>query len=101
MKSKSTKCSGTSCKTRALVELQLQEQELERQAEVQKRLLEAKMHMKALQIAEATRKKVQAVGDKACLASIENDESYNDPEDSVKSAKDNAATKTAKWSMTL
>ena len=55
------------------------------------------MHMKALQIEEATRKKVQAAKDKTCLASIEDDESDNDPEESVISAKENAATKTAKW----
>ena len=53
--------------------------------------------MKALQIEEATRKMVQAVKDKACLASIEDDESNNNPEESVISAKENAATKTAKW----
>ena len=96
LKSKSTKRSNTSSKTRALVEIQIEEQELERQAEAQKRLLEAEMHMKALQIEEATRKKVQAVKDKACLASIEDDESDNDPEEPANSAKENAATKTAK-----
>ena len=93
----STKRSKTSSKARALVELQLEQEELERQAEAQKKLLEAEMHMKALQIEEATRKKVQAAKDKACLASIEDDESDNDPEESVISAKENAATKTAKW----
>ena len=55
------------------------------------------MHMKALQIEEATRKKIQAAKDKTCLASIEDDESDNDPEESVISAKENAATKTTKW----
>ena len=93
----STKRSKTSSKARALVELQLEQEELERQAEAQKKLLEDEMHMKALQIEEATRKKVQAAKDKACLASIEDDESDNDPEESVISAKENAATKTAKW----
>ena len=93
----STKRSKTSGKTRALVELQLEKEELERQADAEKRLLEAEMHMKALQIEEATRKKVQAVKDRACLASIEDDESDNELEGSVISAKENAATKTAKW----
>ena len=77
--------------------MQLEQEELERQAEAQKKLLDAEMHMKALQIEEATRKKVQAANDKACLASIEDDELDNDPEESVISAKENAATKTAKW----
>ena len=60
LKSKSTKRSKASSKTRALVELQLEEQEFERQAEAQKSLLEAEMHMEALQIEEATLKEVQA-----------------------------------------
>ena len=77
--------------------MQLEQEELGRQAEAEKKLLEAEMHMKAFQSEEATSKKVQAAKDKACLASIENDESDNDPEASVTSAKKNAATKTAKW----
>ena len=97
LKSKSTKRSKTSSKTRALVELQLEKQELERQGEAQKSLLEAEMHMDALQIEEAMRKEVQAVKDKAFLASIEDDELDNYPEKSLISAKENAATKNAKW----
>ena len=93
----STKRSKTSSKARSLVEVQLEQEELERQAEAQKKLLEAEMHMKASQIEEATRKKVQAAKDKTSLASIEDDESHNDPDESVIPAKENAATKTAKW----
>ena len=54
------------------------------------------MHLKALQIEEVTRKKFQSAKDKACLASIDDDESDNDPEESMISAKVKAATKTAK-----
>ena len=96
LKSKSSKRSKTYSKTRALGELHPEYQELERQAEAQKRLTEAEMHTKALQKEGATRKKVQAVKEKAYLASIEDDESDNDPEESVISAKENTATKTAK-----
>ena len=64
---RSSKCSSM----RAQIELKMQEEELERQAEAQKKLLEAKLHLKLLQVDEEKRKKVQAAKDKAWLSELD------------------------------
>ena len=52
----------------AQIELKMQEEKLERQAEAQKKLLEAELHLKLLQVDEEKRKNVQAAKDKAWLS---------------------------------
>ena len=63
----STKCSSM----RAQIELKMREEEIERQAEAQKKLLEAELHLKALRIEENKRKKIQAAKDKAWLSELD------------------------------
>ena len=61
-----SKCSSM----RAQIELKMQEEELERQDEAQKKLLEAELHLKLLQVDEEKRKKVQAAKDKVWLSEL-------------------------------
>ena len=68
---KSSKRSSKCSSMRAQIELKMQEEELERQAESQKKLLEAELHLKLLQVDEEKRKKVQAAKDKVWLSELD------------------------------